>query len=517
MKKLLFAAVLPVGIAIAAFAPLPSSSPSPNLTPDTTTTTDAGVDVLKFALAMNGKDMPKPPDRFNAGHVSFTDINDYLTKTKDGFVIKLPSNTNVPTPTIHNGKVYVSGGFGSKQYYAFDSKTGEKSWAVNLDDDGPSSGVIEDDILVYNTESCTIFATDAKSGKYLWSHWLGDPLMSMPAVANGKVFTAYPCYTNSGYNQEVKNDGRTIYNMKSTHVLIAMELKTGKILWQKWIDGDVMSAPVADGGNLYISTFPGTVYKFDQSKGEILSAKYIRATSAPIIKDGEMTVSRRADNHHANTTGSYKAMETIAQIDETKMVVKKEYNKKEADYLSKNVQDKSKLKTTSMSYDAGNGFAGGAPASSGAEYASYNIGQSNVSSLQSFQGSRILSYKGKNYNTMGDEIVCTDKDGKMQWTSKLKGDMHNDGGFLGTPPLAVGGKIIVATYNGEIQIMDAESGKMEKSFKTGENIRYQPVVEDGWIYVTTTSGKLIAINTGDAKLTGWPMWGGNAAHTNIVQ
>lgn len=511
MKKNLIAALFPMVIGMAAFTSFPGgTSGNPTPEPDTTiTTADEGIDVLKQVKAMNSG--IKPSDRFNAGHVSFTDISNYLTKTKDGFVIKLPSNTNVPTPTVHDGKVYVSGGFGSKQYFAFDAKTGEKKWAVDIDDDGPSSGVIEEDVLVYNTESCTIFATDAKSGKYLWSHWLGDPLMSMPAVANGKVFTAYPCYTNSGFNEQIKDKGKLVYNMKSTHVLIALELKTGKILWQKWIDGDVMSAPVADGENLYITSFPGTVYKFNQKDGGILSAKYMRATSAPIINDGNMTVSRRADD------GGTKAMESIAQIDAKSGAITKQYNKKEADYLSKDVQDKSGLKTISMSNDAGNGFAGGAPASSGAYVAQMNIGQSNVSSLQSFQGSRILSYKGKNYNTMGDEIVCTDKDGKREWSSKISGDMHSVGGFLGTPPLAVGGKIIVATYNGEIQIMDAPSGKVETKYETKENIRYQPVVEDGWIYVTTTSGKLIAINTGNSSLTGWPMWGGNAQHTNIVQ
>lgn len=514
MKKLLIAALFPIGFGIVAFSALPKeTSFNPDPTPDSTfiATPDDGIDVLAQVNALNSG--TKPNSHFNAGHISFTEIDNYLTKTKDGFIVKLPSNTNVPTPTVHNGNVYVSGGFGSKQYYAFDSKTGEKVWAVNLDDDGPSSGVIEQDVLVYNTESCTIFAADAKTGKYLWSHWLGDPLMSMPAVANGKVFTAYPAYSNTTGNQEVKEKGKTVYSMHASHVLAAFDLKTGDVIWQKWIDGDVMSAPVADGENLYITSFPGTVYKFNQKDGNILSAKYMRATSAPIIKDGEMTVSRRADKWNENG----KAYETIAQIDETKMEVKKEFAKKDAAYLNKDVQSKSQLKTTSMDYDAGNGFGGGAPVSSGAYVAEGNIGQSNVSSLQSFQGSRVLSYKGKNYNTMGDEIVCTDEDGKTTWTSKLSGDMHSVGGFLGTPPLAVGGKIIVATYNGEIQIMDAASGKIDKTYETKENIRYQPVVQEGWIYVTTTSGKMIAINTNDATLTGWPMWGGNAQHTNIVQ
>src|ERR1051325_26720 len=415
MKKLLFAALLLIVIGAAAFTSHPvQTSGYAGFLPDTTITTtpNDGIDVLAQVNALNSG--TKPSSHFNAGHISFGDINDYLTKTKDGFVVKLPSNTNVPTPTVQDGKVYVSGGFGSKTYYAFDSKSGEKVWAVNLDDDGPSSGVIEDNTLVYNTESCTIFAADAKTGKYLWSHWLGDPLMSMPAVANGKVFTAYPNYSNTAGNQEVKEDGKSVYNMHASHVLAAFDLKTADVIWQKWIDGDVMSAPVADGDNIYITSFPGTVYKLNQKDGEILSAKYMRATSAPIIKDGEMTVSRRADNATDHT-----AYETIAQIDESKMTVKKEFKKKEADYLSKDVQSKSELKSTSMNYDAGNGFSGGAPASSGAYVAEGNIGQSNVSSLQSFQGSRVLSYKGKNYNTMGDEVVCTDKDGKTEWTSKL--------------------------------------------------------------------------------------------------
>lgn len=481
--------------------------------PDSTLTarTDEGVDVLKQVLEMNGSSLPKPPDHFKAGHVTFTEAATTLTKTANGFSIKLPSSTNVPTPTVHEGKVYVSGGFGSKEYFSFDAKTGDRQWAVSLDDDGPSSAVIEDGTIVYNTESCTIFACDEKTGKYKWSHWLGDPLMCMPAVANGKVFTSYPCYSNSGFNEEIKENGKTIYTMRSSHVLAAFDLKNGNILWQKWIDGDVMSAPVADGDHVYITTFPGTVYKFDQKKGEILSARYIRGTSAPIIKDGAMIVSRRSDD------GS-KAMESIAQLNEKEMSVTRQYANKNADYLSKNVQQKSQLKSISMEHDAGNGFSGGAPATSGAYIAENNIGQSNVSSLQSFQGSRILSFKGLNYNTMGDEVVCTDsKDGKLMWSSKLDGDMHAVGGFLGTPPLAVGGKIIIATYTGEIQVMDSQSGKVETRYATGENIRYQPVVQDGWIYVTTTNGKLIAINTERPELTGWPMWGGNAAHTNIVQ
>ena len=65
--------------------------------------------------------------------------------------------------------------------------------------------------------------------------------------------------------------------MPSTHVLAAFDLKTGKVLWQKWIDSDVMSAPVAVDDELYVATFSGTVYKFKQKSGKILSARRDRA------------------------------------------------------------------------------------------------------------------------------------------------------------------------------------------------------------------------------------------------
>ncbi len=117
---------------------------------------------------------------------------------------------------------------------------------------------------------------------------------------------------------------------------------------------------------------------------------------------------------------------------------------------------------------------------------------------------------------MGDELICTDpNDGTTDWKIKLSGDLEKEGGFMGTPPLNVGEKIIIATYTGNILIIDSKSGDVEKKYETNEPIRYQPVVQDGWIYVTTGNGKLIAINTNDKELTGWPMWGANAARTNI--
>jgi outer membrane protein assembly factor BamB len=294
-------------------------------------------------------------------------------------------------------------------------------------------------------------------------------------------------------------------------VLAAFDVKTGAVLWQKWIDGDIMSAPVAEGNNLYFTTFPGTVYKVEQETGDFISARSLKATSAPVIDGDKILITRRSDKNNSCT----ESISLLAEKDETFTA---QYFDKKADYLDKEVQAKSMLKNESASLDAGNGFAAGAPANSGWMEAYGNIGQSNVSSLQSFQGSRILFANGKNYNTMGDELICSDPStGKKVWDLKIAGDMNSAGGFLATPPILAGQSIVIATYGGEVQLIDPASGKITDTYRTGEHIRYQPVVNQGWVYVTTTSGKLIAFNTDNPKLTGWPMWGANSGHTNATE
>src|SRR5207247_7479851 len=153
-----------------------------------------------------------------------------------------------------------------------------------------------------------------------------------PTIANGKVFTSYPAIGGGGLNnqkpgilpklkpkfklpkkgalpdnflpvvepeqedaKEPAKEGGAKQRPKATHGFICLELKTGKILWQKWIDSDVMSAPVAVDDEVYATSFAGTVYKFQQGDGAILSAQRSNATSAPVIVGKNVYLTQRAD------------------------------------------------------------------------------------------------------------------------------------------------------------------------------------------------------------------------------
>lgn len=463
-------------------------------------------DLLHEAALMNSKHHPSPATSYRKGHVTQHPVKKYVKTNIRGYVIDLPGTYPIATPTVYKGKLYVSGGFGSKQFHCFDATTGKTIWTINLDDDGPSSCVIEDDIVVFNTESCTLFACRADNGQMLWSWWLGDPLTSTPAISNGRVFTTYPANGQSPARQNKRKK-----HPEASHVMGCFDLYTGKILWQKWIDGDAISAPVVAGQQVFITTFSGTLYTFNTKDGTIGSAIKARATSAPTIIGDQIYYTKRTDKRQE------KVKESIASGKKNRLNRVATSNEKKADYLDEKIQKESELDKKGKSLDAGNGFAA-TPQASGYQKAYQNVGQGSVSSMQSFQGSRILNYKNKNYSTMGDELICTDsKSGQVIWKKKFKGNLKKSGGFLATPPITVNQYIIVATLNGDIEQYRADNGKLVKRYQFNAPIRFQPVVQDGRIFLGTQDGQVICINTRDPKLTGWPTWGRDAAHTGIVQ
>jgi outer membrane protein assembly factor BamB len=494
------------------------TAPMPKAVPEEMQDKNITVEVKDW----NSDKFAEPPSKFREGRVTPRKFDEKaVTKLTDGFSVQLPSKAPIPTPTVYNGKIYVSGGFHSKEFYCFDAATGALKWAVDLDDDGPTAAVCDNSVCVFNTESCTLFAVDAETGKHLWSHWLGDPLTSTPTIANGVVFTSYPANGGGGQqniNPNAKNNDKEVpandaakKRPPCSHVLIALDLKTGKILWQRWIESDVMSAPVAAEKELFFTTFGGVVYKLNQKDGAVLSAVRTRATSAPVVVGDDVFFSRRTDKGSADCP-----MEANVAMSQQKPTSQRATGgSKEAVYLDEKVQRGNEFAKKSGVLDAANGFGAGAPAQANPGAAWKNVGYGNVSSMQAFQGSRVLHLNGMNYSCMGDSVVCNDpKTGKELWAYKLEGDLKKDGGFLGAPPAAAGGHLIMTTLKGDVLRMD-ESGKIVKKWETKSPTRFQAAVDGGRIYVGTQDGKLICIDTGDKTLTGWTCWGGNPQHTGV--
>ncbi|HJT78877.1 MAG TPA: PQQ-binding-like beta-propeller repeat protein [Gemmataceae bacterium] len=436
-------------------------------------------------------------------------------QTKDGKVkgwkLVIPGNRPLATPAVVGGKVFIGGGFGSHEFYAFDATTGKKVWQYQTADDGPTAAVVEGDAIAFNTESCELEIITA-AGKPVWKKWLGDPLMSMPAIADGKVFMAYP---------DSKHGGQ--------HYLAAFGLKTGNELWKAKIAGEIITAPVIDNQRVYLATLEGTVYCFKQDDGSLVWQEKKNATSSPLVYDGRCYYSRRDEvtvkkggkdvkqqNEQLAGRGTGKDGKSNGYVATTRPADYLDYSKRAASAGEKALQGQ----------DAAVGFGGlgglgggvGAPnkGASKIQQAQMNLGQASVAGVWSYQGSRPFAYQGRLYSGMGDTLECVDpKTEKVLWKQTLR---KGKGPVLDsslTPPALVNGKVFVGTARGAVQCRSAKTGELLWSADVGEPVVFQPAVARGRVYVSTSTGHLYCLETGDPKDDGWLMWGGSAAHNGL--
>lgn len=418
-----------------------------------------------------------------------------------GWHVMIPGNRPLATPAVVDGKLYIGGGFGSHEFYAFDAATGKKVWLYRTGDDGPTAAVIDDGYIAFNTESCELEILTV-DGKRVWKKWLGDPLMSMPAMSAGKVYMAYP---------DSKGD--------RSHYLACFEVKTGKEFWKKKIAGEIITAPIVTDEKVYLSTLEGTVYCFGQHDGELVWKEKKNATSAPLVFNKQCYFGRRievtvkgADGKEVKQQQEQLAQRDVAKTGEVKDL---EATKRVADDLDYKKNEAKPLERAQKAQDATVGFAN-APEDAKLGQAMWNLGKGSVCGVWSYQGSKPFIYAGKMYSSMGDTLKCVDpKTEKVIWEKKLHEVADKDKDkvdSLTTPPALVNGKAFVGTTAGEVICMKADTGEVLWKVSVGAAVLFQPAVAKGKVYVSTNNGGLFCLETGDPKDDGWLMWGANSGH-----
>ncbi len=437
------------------------------------------VDVLPVVLALNGPDGPQPPTRFNSGRVSSVGAAPTANSYGDRVVIKAAAmgNSVIASPAVRDDKVFFGGGFNSHGFHAAHAKTGQPLWSVTLSDNGPSFIAVSNDTVVVNTESCTLYGIETDTGRHKWSKYLGDPLVSSPAVGDGMVVTTYPVMGGP----TVKLTGVPA-GMRDTfhasHALAAMDVQTGAIKWQALVDGEAMTAPVIADGKVHMASLSGTRYVFDLKTGAPLQAHYDRVTSQPAV-DGDLVYYTARDDQG----GKPHEAVMVASISDARPV--QPLFTQPAAYLS------GSMDMTAQQMDAQVGWGGGAPASVNAGLAEEVVGVNSVMGLQLFEGSRLSVADGKLYTTMGHRLVCLDAaSGALVWEHELApaGMMP---GWLASPPTVCDGKVYIGTGAGMLMVFDAATGRKEVEEFFGAGIRNHVVVDDKRVYFGNSNGEVV--------------------------
>ena len=413
--------------------------------------TPAPADVEGLATRVVPKEVPLPAVR-GGRSANFT-----FDGKRRGWFARLPDGRNkLLTPTYGRGRIYVGGGFTSQSFYGLDAETGRMEWATMAEDGGPTSAIIEDDKVIFNTESCTLFAVDAETGRILWKRWLGDPLMSQAAAANGRVF--------SGHIRDEGGYGFT-----------AMNLANGAVLWSRRIRADVMNAPVLDDDGVFFTTMNGDVWNLDQATGAVRWQKRLGASSAPWLEGDTVHVAIRVA---ATEDGRQTRREKSIVLAKADGEIRREFAAVDAPFVP-------------LRADAGGVEAGWA-----------------------YEGSRPTLVEGRAYQTIGNEVQCRRADtGELLWRRRYTDSARSR---PASSPAVAQSQIVFGTEDGVLYGLDIDSGLTTFAYSVGEPIRAQPTVANGWVYAATTRGGVIGLEVADASVGGWHMWGGNAKHNGPV-
>jgi outer membrane protein assembly factor BamB len=416
-----------------------------------------------------------------------------------GWKVTIPGNRPLATPAVTHGLVLLGGGFGSYDFYALDADTGRVAWQYQTNDDGPTAAVVGEGLIAFNTESCELEILTGE-GRPLWKRWLGDPLMSMPAIGGGRVYTAFP---------DSRGDRR--------HYLGAFDLRTGRECWRQPLGGEVITAPVLAEGHVYVATLDGTLYCFGDD-GHLRWQEAKNATSAPCVWEGRCYFSQRREvpAGHAGGAAPQQTEHVAARgLGPNAATVPFTCTRTPADYLDHAKRlGRSPLDLDCAAADGAVGF-GAHKGDAKMAQAMRNLGKGHISAVWAYQGSRPCVWRGRLYSAVGDALHCADPETRRpHWNRTLidRGAQAEvlDGAL--TPPAVVNGKVFLGTLDGSVCCLSAFSGDLLWTVRVGEPIVFQPAVARGRVYAATHAGNLFCLETGDPDDDGWLMWGAGPDH-----
>jgi Ca-activated chloride channel family protein len=425
---------------------------------------------------------------------------------KEGWVMRIPGSLPIATPAYADGMIFVGGGYGSHEFYAIDAETGRVVWQTQTKDDGPTAAVVEDGCVAFNTESCTVIVAEAKTGKVIWQEWLGDPLMSQPAISKGRLYIAYP----AGQRGAVQNNAAQTdsSNLGPGHRMLCADLKTGRHLWERQITVDVISAPVVSGDQLLFTCFDGVSFCLDASTGAVVWKKENAGTSAPLVADGHVVTTSKE-------TKDGKAYEGLKRFDlkEGKERDRELLAKEKADYLRAGGGGGVAMGAgTIAKLDSSVGFSSAPPAAKLAE-ANQHIGISTVAGAWAYQGSRAAYHNGRMMNAQGKYLNSIKSgDGKFAWRAEVKGEGIGEDTQVFSPPALGERNLYLCGAQGHIVAVKQQDGALAFAYALKQPMAFQPALARGNIYVGTVNGLLICLKTGEKDADGWYAWGGNAQH-----
>ena len=459
------------------------------------------------------------------------------------------------TPAVAEGRVYVGGGLGSRDMIAYDARTGAEVWRTRVGDVGPTSALVHQGRVIFGTESCHVHSLDAETGAIEWERYLGDPITAAPAAGSRRVIAAH---------RDERRDG---------WALTALTLRTGEPEWSVALSDNVLDAPVLAGDSVFLSTAAGEVCAFVLTSGEPRWCRPLGAIGAPTVYGHEVRVvvwPRGAGGQRLQLTATLEGLEPgraeVFAFVQEHLSELGECGWNRPLRLPVTVEREGSVIVDTSSVDGlppveGREPEPGSPRAcldavfarlrvapigarvvhdlrmdrGGIEIARLDVNGRVLGSfgreplggvpqmaarggglwLWHYEGPRVLVSAEDSVEVLGGTVRVRERrsvmgDDTLRWS-------HFESGGL-TVPAVAGRAFVFGTAAGALVVHDRASGRVLSRSALPAGVASQPVLWDGWVYLVTVDGRLIArdlrhVLEPDAR---YPMWGGGATREGRV-
>lgn len=326
-------------------------------------------------------------------------------------------------------------------------------------------------------------------------------LTASPIVAEGRVLTldaagrvsAFNAATGStvwtasltpskekdqeGFGGGLAADGGRVYATTGYGLVAALDLGSGKKLWEKSVGSPVRASPTASAERVFVVSREGIVYCLAGSDGSELwtfrgmpERASILANQSPAV-DGDIVVV------------PYPSGDIVAlRVSDGTSVWSDSLSRSRTASSLASMSDASR-----PAIDRGTVFAAG---HAGRMIATVQRSGERLWSLNvpSIQQPAVAGETVFVVDTNGQAMAITRADGKIQWSTKLAGSKNWSG------PVIAGNRLWLASSTGSLVGVDAATGRVDTTQDLGAPVFIAPIVAGGKMYVLTDKARLIALN-----------------------
>lgn len=340
--------------------------------------------------------------------------------------------------------------------------------------------VIADGKVFVMDGSAQVSAIDARSGQVVWSRDLQPPRRDeREGFGGGVAYSAGKLYVTSGYR-----------------FVARLDAASGAEEWRRATEQPIHAAPTVTAGRVMAVTIDNTLLTFETATGvpswtyQALSepARILGASSPAVSGDtvvasfssGELVALRAANGNDLWSEGLSRASRTNA-LSEIR------------DIVGRPVIYRGDVFAASHS-----GAFSAIDLRTGAARWTLPV----VAITTPWPAGDVVYVVSKS-----GELICVSREtGQVYWIRDLNEGVsaRKTGGFFGiggqpaakpiwTSPLLVSNKLVLGSSEGQLAVVDAKTGAVERRQSVGSAVLIDPIAVDGTIYVVTDSAQLLAL------------------------